>query len=145
MVLFNNIPYKCMRLTSKVNLTKCFSKKYKHMRLITRLYGISWIMIMVHDRDWHRFILSSLINLLQNRLIIKLGVCRLQAGVHLKLFLSEKLVSLCLYVSSPRLWKPCNMIWILDDRLNKFYNFYGQLYVVLTTIYVKATAHTMLT
>ena len=39
MVLFNNIPYKRMRLTSKVNLTKYFSKKYKHMRLITRLYG----------------------------------------------------------------------------------------------------------
>ena len=34
---FNNIPYKCMRLTSKV---KCFSEKYKRMRLITRLYGI---------------------------------------------------------------------------------------------------------
>ena len=40
MVLFNNIPYKCMRVTSKVNLTKHFSEKYKHMRLITRLYGI---------------------------------------------------------------------------------------------------------
>ena len=26
MVLFNNIPYKLMRLTSKVNLTKRFSK-----------------------------------------------------------------------------------------------------------------------
>ena len=40
MVLFNNIPYKRMRLTSNVNLTKCFSKKYKHMHLITRLYRI---------------------------------------------------------------------------------------------------------
>ena len=40
MVLFNNIPYKRMYLTSKVNLTKRFSKKYKRMRLITRLYGI---------------------------------------------------------------------------------------------------------
>ena len=40
MVLFNNIPYKRMRLTSKVNLTKRFSKKYKRMRLITRLYGM---------------------------------------------------------------------------------------------------------
>ena len=39
MVLFNNIPYKRMRLTNKVNLTKRFSKKYKCMRLITRLYG----------------------------------------------------------------------------------------------------------
>ena len=28
-----------MRLTSKVNLTKCFSEKYKRMRLTTRLYG----------------------------------------------------------------------------------------------------------
>ena len=41
MVLFNNILYKCMRLTSKVNLTKCFSEKYKRMRPITRLYGIT--------------------------------------------------------------------------------------------------------
>ena len=41
MVLFNNIPYKRMHLTSKVNLTKRFSKKYKRMRLITRLYGIA--------------------------------------------------------------------------------------------------------
>ena len=40
MVLFNNIPFKHMRLTSKVNLTKLFSKKYKHIHLITRLYGI---------------------------------------------------------------------------------------------------------
>ena len=40
MVLFNNIPYKRMRLTSKVNLTKRFSEKYKRTRLITRLYGI---------------------------------------------------------------------------------------------------------
>ena len=40
MVLFNNIPYKRMRLTSKVNLTKRFSKKYKRMCLITRLHGI---------------------------------------------------------------------------------------------------------
>ena len=39
MVLFNNIPYKRMCLTSKVNLTKRFSEKYKCMRLITRLYG----------------------------------------------------------------------------------------------------------
>ena len=43
MVLFNNIPYKRMRLTSKVNLTKHFSEKYKHMRLTTRLYGIAII------------------------------------------------------------------------------------------------------
>ena len=43
MVLFNNIPYKRMRLTSKVNLTKRFSKKYKHMRLTTRLYGITFL------------------------------------------------------------------------------------------------------
>ena len=28
MVLFNNVPYKCMRLTNKVNLTKHFSEKY---------------------------------------------------------------------------------------------------------------------
>ena len=41
MVLFNNILYKRMRLTSKVNLTKCFSKKYKHMCVITRLYGMA--------------------------------------------------------------------------------------------------------
>ena len=40
MLLFNNILYKHMRLTSKVNLTKRFSEKYKRMRLITRLYGI---------------------------------------------------------------------------------------------------------
>ena len=40
MVLFNNIPYKHMRLTSKVNLTKRFSEKYKCMHLITRLYSI---------------------------------------------------------------------------------------------------------
>ena len=40
MVLFNNIPYKRMHLTSKVNFTKHFSKKYKCMCLITRLYGI---------------------------------------------------------------------------------------------------------
>ena len=40
MVLFNNILYKRMRLTSKVNLTKLFSEKYKRMRLITRLYGM---------------------------------------------------------------------------------------------------------
>ena len=40
MVLFNNIPYKRIRLTSKVNLTKHFSEKYKHMCLTTRLYGI---------------------------------------------------------------------------------------------------------
>ena len=39
MVLFNSIPYKRMCLTSKVNLTKCFSEKYKHMHLITILYG----------------------------------------------------------------------------------------------------------
>ena len=39
MVLFNNIPYKRICLTSKVNLTKRFSKIYKRMRLITRLYG----------------------------------------------------------------------------------------------------------
>ena len=39
MVLFNNIPYKRMRLTNKINLTKRFSKKYKCMRLITRLNG----------------------------------------------------------------------------------------------------------
>ena len=29
MVIFNNIPYKGMHLTSKVNLTKRFSEKYK--------------------------------------------------------------------------------------------------------------------
>ena len=40
MMLLNNIPYKRMRLTSKVNLTKHFSKKYKRMHLTTRLYGI---------------------------------------------------------------------------------------------------------
>ena len=39
MMLFNNIPYKRMCLTSRVKLTKCFSEKYKCMRLITRLYG----------------------------------------------------------------------------------------------------------
>ena len=39
MVLFNNIPYKLIRLTSKINLTKRFSEKYKRMRLITRLNG----------------------------------------------------------------------------------------------------------
>ena len=39
MVLFNNISYKRMRLTNKVNLTKRFSEKYKRIRLITRLYG----------------------------------------------------------------------------------------------------------
>ena len=39
MVLFNNIPYKHMRLTSKVILTKRFSEKYKRIRLTTRLYG----------------------------------------------------------------------------------------------------------
>ena len=39
MVLFNNILYKRMRLTSKVNLAKRSSKKYKRMCLITRLYG----------------------------------------------------------------------------------------------------------
>ena len=39
MALFNNIPYKCMHLASKVNFTKFFSKKYKCVRLITRLYG----------------------------------------------------------------------------------------------------------
>ena len=36
MMLFNNITYKRMRLTSKVNLTK----RFKRMRLTTRLYGI---------------------------------------------------------------------------------------------------------
>ena len=41
MVLFNNIPYKHVRLRSKVNLTKCFSEKYRHKRLTTRLYGIT--------------------------------------------------------------------------------------------------------
>ena len=41
MVLISNIPYKRMRLTSKVNLTKRFSEKYKSMRLTTRLYGIT--------------------------------------------------------------------------------------------------------
>ena len=41
MVLFNNIPYKHMRLTSKVNLAKRFSKKYKCMHLITILYSIT--------------------------------------------------------------------------------------------------------
>ena len=40
MVLFNNIPYKRMRLTSKVILTKRFSEKFKRMCLTTRLYGI---------------------------------------------------------------------------------------------------------
>ena len=39
MVLFNNIPNKRMCLTSKVNLTKRFTEKYKHMRLIIRFYG----------------------------------------------------------------------------------------------------------
>ena len=39
MALFNNIPYKCICITSRVNLTKCFSKKYKHVCPITRLYG----------------------------------------------------------------------------------------------------------
>ena len=47
MVLFNNIPYKRMRLTSKENLTKRFSEKYKCMHLTTRLYDIifrnTWI------------------------------------------------------------------------------------------------------
>ena len=38
---FNNIPYKRMHLTSKVNLTKRFSEKYKCMRLTTRVYGIA--------------------------------------------------------------------------------------------------------
>ena len=41
MVPFNNIPYKRMRLTSNVNLTKCFSEKCKRIRLTTRLYGMS--------------------------------------------------------------------------------------------------------
>ena len=40
MVLFNNIPYKRMHLTSKVNLIERFSEKYKRMRLTTRLYGM---------------------------------------------------------------------------------------------------------
>ena len=40
MVLFNIIPYKRMRLTSKVNLTKHFSENYKRMCLITRLYSM---------------------------------------------------------------------------------------------------------
>ena len=31
MVLFNNILYKHVHLTSRVNLTKRFSEKYKHM------------------------------------------------------------------------------------------------------------------
>ena len=39
MVPFNNIPYKHMRLISKINLTKRFSEIYKSMGLITRLYG----------------------------------------------------------------------------------------------------------
>ena len=30
-----------MRLTSKVNLTKRFSEKYKRMRLTTRLYSMA--------------------------------------------------------------------------------------------------------
>ena len=42
MVLFNNIPYKRMRLTSKANLTKRFPEKYKRMCPITRLYGIKF-------------------------------------------------------------------------------------------------------
>ena len=40
MVLLKTIPNKHMHLTSKVNLTKRFSEKYKCMCLITRLYGI---------------------------------------------------------------------------------------------------------
>ena len=47
MVLFNNIPYKRMRLTSKVNLTKCFNEKYKRMCLTIRLYGIQWSKIQI--------------------------------------------------------------------------------------------------
>ena len=37
MVFSNNIPYKRMRLTNKLNLAKRFSEKYKRMRLITTL------------------------------------------------------------------------------------------------------------
>ena len=40
-MMLSTIPYKRMRLTSKVNLTKGFSEKYKRMRLTTRLYGSS--------------------------------------------------------------------------------------------------------
>ena len=46
MVLFNNIPYKRMHLTSKVNLTKCFCKKYRRIRLITRLYSITILVVI---------------------------------------------------------------------------------------------------
>ena len=52
MVLFNNSPYKRMCLTSKVNLTKHFSEKYKCMRLTTRLYSMhlnTYICTYVHS------------------------------------------------------------------------------------------------
>ena len=52
MVLFNNIPYKRMYLTSKVNLTKHFSEKYKCMRLTTRLYSI-YFMSGCHDYSYY--------------------------------------------------------------------------------------------
>ena len=52
MVLFNSSPYKRMRLTSKVSLTKRFSEKYKRMRLITRLYDMpinTYVCTYVHS------------------------------------------------------------------------------------------------
>ena len=61
MVLFNNIPYKHMRLKNKVNLTKPFSKKYKRVHLITRLYGIYIHIIKVNDGE---------IELLQMNLVV---------------------------------------------------------------------------
>ena len=39
-MVLSTISYKHMSLTSKVNLTKSSSEKYKCMRLTTRLYGI---------------------------------------------------------------------------------------------------------
>ena len=68
MMLFNNIPYKRIRLTSKVNSTKRFSEEYKRMRLITRLYGI--ILIIQHQWSEHTILLSNQILHIELTIII---------------------------------------------------------------------------
>ena len=58
-MLLNSIPYKRMCLTSKENLTKRFSEKYKHMCLTTRLYGI-YMHTCIHTYYIHAYLHTHL-------------------------------------------------------------------------------------
>ena len=50
---------KRMSLINKVNFKKCFSENYKHMRLTTRVYGISFESSYLHAIPHVKIIASN--------------------------------------------------------------------------------------